>query len=80
MEAIGTYWWVWLLGWALCLAYLVFNQLRRMNGMLGGIWRADARGAVRSFQQGLFGMVIAGGAGTLCIVLFIVAVLINIVS
>ncbi|MBI4121145.1 MAG: hypothetical protein HY457_02735 [Parcubacteria group bacterium] len=78
MHIVGEWWFVWIIGWALCLAYIINNQLRRIGGMAGGMLQGNVGHSVNSFKKGLFGMMYAGVAGTIFFALFVVAVLYNI--
>ena len=72
MQAIGDLWWLWLFIWVVCHGYAVINQAGRMGRMI-----SDPEAAFGSFTKGLGSFLLAGFAGSVSLVLFVVAVIIN---
>jgi len=78
MSFVGAYWWLWLVIFLVSGGYAMFNQLKRMKGMMNKGLSGDVKGAAGSFFSGVKSMIVAGlissGAG----ILLAIAVLVNI--
>lgn len=75
MAQIAGLWWLWLLIMVAAGGYAIFNQIRRMKGMLGGAKTGDVDQAFGAFGKGLAGLVISGFVAMIAGILLVIAVL-----
>lgn len=73
MSAIGDLWLVWLILWVVCYGYVLLNQVSRITRMF-----SQPSTAFGGFAEGLRSFVLASLAGTVSLVFFAVAILINV--
>lgn len=77
MATFAGLWWLWLVLAFVFLGYALFNQVSRMNRMMGGrpmFSNAKAEDPIDGFKKGLLGFALSGLLGSLSFVLFLVAV------
>lgn len=71
MEFLAKTWGLWLVIAVVCYGYALFNQLRRMKRMMD----SDFDDGFKGFLKGVASMILAGLAGTVSFILFVVGVI-----
>ena len=80
MAFIALYWWLWLLLTAVFSGYTLFNQLKRMKGMLRGVQQGDVGKAFSSFGSGIATLVVSGLLAGVSGVLLLISIVLNIIT
>lgn len=80
MEMIGTYWWVWLLATLVFGGYVLYNQIRRIRGMMKNGMSGDMDKAFSSFHAGIVPLVVSALLVSVAGGLLLFSILINLID
>lgn len=79
MEFIGVYWWAWLIGMVIFGGYAIYNQVKRIKGMMVGGFSRDINLAFSSFRSGILSMVVSLVIAGISSILLLLSVIINLI-
>lgn len=80
MDFIGAYWWLWLVVMVVFGAYALYNQLKRVKGIVNKGFSGDMGGALGSFQSGIGSFIVASVLTSGSGILLLLSIIINLIA